>query len=70
MESSQEVLMRKGFLVLSVEDGMATAVEASKTCSGSRSDCCTRVCSRDEAFVHSTEEWDRFLSIEGGQVQF
>lgn len=38
-------------------------------CSGSRSDCCTRVCTRDR-YVASEEEWGKFLEVEGGVIQY
>lgn len=38
-------------------------------CSGSRSDCCTRVCTRDE-YVATEEEWGKFLNVEGGVIQY
>ncbi len=40
-------------------------------CSGSRSDCCTRVCTRDcNENVANEEEWGKFLEIEGGVIQY
>lgn len=42
-------------------------------CSGGRSDCCTRVCTRqcDDNFRPATgEEWGRFLDVEGGVIQY
>ncbi|MCC6098596.1 MAG: hypothetical protein LIV25_05100 [Olsenella sp.] len=38
-------------------------------CSGGRSDCCTRVCTRNGA-VASEEEWGKFLAVEGGVIQY
>ncbi len=38
-------------------------------CSGNRSDCCTRVCTRDK-YVASEEEWGKFLEVEGGVIQY
>lgn len=38
-------------------------------CSGKRSDCCTRVCTRD-GYVASEEEWGKFLAVEGGVIQY
>lgn len=42
-------------------------------CSGGRSDCCTRVCTREcrkgEA-IATEEEWGRFLDVEGGVIQY
>lgn len=42
-------------------------------CSGSRSDCCTRVCTRDchhGNYVASEEEWGKFLEVKGGVIQY
>lgn len=63
-------LERMGFAEVSVEDGFTGGAKASKGCSGARSECCTRVCSRHANFVSSGEAWDKFLSLEGGQVQY
>lgn len=38
-------------------------------CSGGRSDCCTRVCTRDD-YVASEQEWGKFLAVEGGVIQY
>lgn len=38
-------------------------------CSGSRSDCCTRVCTKDD-YVATEEEWGKFLNVEGGVIQY
>ena len=38
-------------------------------CSGGRSDCCTRVCTRDD-YVATEEEWGKFLNVEGGVIQY
>ena len=38
-------------------------------CSGSRSDCCTRVCGK--VFDGSSEEsWGKFLEVQGGVIQY
>lgn len=42
-------------------------------CSGDRSDCCTRVCTRDcdDDFKCTTEEeWGKFLNLNGGVIQY
>ena len=42
-------------------------------CSGGRSDCCTRVCTRqcNDAFEPAPEEeWGKFLDVEGGVIQY
>ena len=38
-------------------------------CSGGRSDCCTRVCTRDD-YVATEEAWGKFLNVEGGVIQY
>lgn len=59
-----------GFEEVKLESGMTDGHAFTATCSGGRSDCCTRVCSRDENFTASEEAWEAFLNIEGGQVQY
>lgn len=42
-------------------------------CSGNRSDCCTRVCTRDfngHEYAATEEEWGKFLDVEGGVIQY
>lgn len=40
-------------------------------CSGERSHCCTRVCSETrKCRSNSNEEWEDFLNVEGGQIQY
>ncbi len=58
-----------GFAIVSDEDGM-DSVAYTASCSGGRSDCCTRVCSADANFVENSEAWERYLSVKGGQVQY
>ncbi|WBF66041.1 hypothetical protein LN040_09880 [Desulfovibrio subterraneus] len=58
-----------GFAIISDEDGM-DSVAYTASCSGSRSDCCTRVCSADANFVENTEAWEKYLAVKGGQVQY
>lgn len=38
-------------------------------CSGDRSDCCTRVCTKDD-YVATEAEWGKFLNVEGGVIQY
>ena len=38
-------------------------------CSGAQSDCCTRVCTRDD-IVATEKEWGQFLNVEGGVIQY
>lgn len=39
-------------------------------CSGDVSDCCTRVCTRDDNSVSNEAEWGKFLEIQGGVIQY
>ena len=40
-------------------------------CSGSRSDCCTRVCTRKcDDYAATEAEWGKFLAVEGGVIQY
>ena len=59
-----------GFAEVSEEDGMVSAAEYTAGCSGSASACCTRTCSADPTFVGTSEDWDAFLDIRGGQIQY
>jgi len=38
------------------------------TCSGSRSDCCTRVCTRADS--GSLDVWDKYLEANAGVLQY
>lgn len=58
-----------GFAIIADEDGM-DSVAYTATCSGSRSDCCTRVCSADANFTDNAEAWEKYLAVKGGQVQY
>jgi hypothetical protein len=70
MKTEQFNLKEHGFEVVSFEQGMSDGATYTGTCSGSRSDCCTRVCSHDGNFAASEEAWEQFLRVEGGQVQY
>lgn len=59
-----------GFVELDIKEGMTNGAAYTAQCSGGRSDCCTRVCSKDENFVGNAEEWEAFLNVEGGAVQY
>jgi hypothetical protein len=40
-------------------------------CSGSRSDCCTRVCTKnDYNYQDNLNEWDKYLEVESGVIQY
>ena len=59
-----------GFEEVSFENGMINGQEYTGSCSGGRSDCCTRTCSLDQNFAESEKGWEEFLKVEGGQVQY
>lgn len=68
-KKNDEHMEKFGFAVVSDEDGM-DSVAYTASCSGSRSDCCTRTCSADANFVENTEAWEQYLAVKGGQVQY
>lgn len=70
VEFDKDQFETHGFCEISVEDGMTNAVQYTAGCSGSRSACCTRVCSADPAFVGSADDWEAFLSVRGGEIQY
>ena len=45
-----------------------------RDCSGGRSDCCTRVCTRkcddEDSKVNTEKAWAKFLDVEGGVIQY
>jgi len=56
-------------------DNFNEKIEANFTdgCSGGRSDCCTRVCTKAEKSskdIGSKEEWDKYLEIAAGVLQY
>jgi hypothetical protein len=59
-----------GFVEISVEAGMTSATQYTASCSGSRSACCTRTCSADPTFVGTAADWEAFLSVRGGEIQY
>jgi|GEM_PF-467498 len=68
-----ERLREDGFVEISLEEGMTEAKAYTAKCSGARSDCCTRTCTRnhdlDVGFA-TLDDWERFLRVEGGQIQY
>lgn len=68
-----EHMDKYGFAIVSDEDGM-DSVDFTAECSGDRSECCTRVCTRqcsaDANFVENADAWERYLAVKGGQVQY
>lgn len=61
---------KNGFAEVAAEEGMATAAAYTAGCSGARSACCTRVCSADPTFVGSADAWEKFIDVQGGQIQY
>lgn len=70
MAFDKEQFEKLGFCEVSVEDGMTNATQFTAGCSGSRSACCTRTCSADPTFVGTSEDWEAFLSVRGGEIQY
>ncbi|WP_041719078.1 hypothetical protein [Alkaliphilus oremlandii] len=62
------MLNKDDFLFEEIKDSEMFA-EYSEGCSGSRSDCCTRVCTRD-CKMATEEEWGKFLKINAGVIQY
>lgn len=47
-----------------------TMAQYSDGCSGQRSDCCTRVCTRINGEASSTDAWDMYLEVNAGVLQY
>ncbi|WP_067178168.1 hypothetical protein [Sulfurospirillum sp. UCH001] len=67
-DEQEKEFLHVGFV--EIESLEELSAQYSAGCSGGRSDCCTRVCSQDQNFVSSTNDWERFLEVKGGQVQY
>lgn len=59
----------ENFFVFEELDNKELFAEYSAGCSGERSACCTRVCTRNGT-VATEEEWGQFLEIESGVIQY
>lgn len=55
-----------------INEVSAVGAHYSDGCSGSRSDCCTRVCTRNNSVSDdgSTEAWDKYLEVNAGVLQY
>lgn len=62
------MLKKEDFLFEEVQDTEVFA-EYSAGCSGSRSDCCTRVCTKMGEYA-TEEQWGKFLEVNAGVVQY
>jgi hypothetical protein len=62
------MLKAEDFLFEEIEESLVLA-KYSDGCSGSRSDCCTRVCTRNNQ-VATEAEWGAFLEVNSGVVQY
>lgn len=50
-----------------------TAAKYTDGCSGERSDCCTRVCTRGDygnEQINKLEAWEKFFEVEAGVIQY
>ncbi len=70
MKKTGYTLEADGFEEVKVEAGMSDGKNYTAGCSNGRSACCTRTCSHDENFLTTEEAWEKFLEVEGGQVQY
>jgi hypothetical protein len=70
MKFDQDHFEKFGFAEVEVEDGMTRATTYTAECSGSRSACCTRTCSADPTFVGTAADWETFLAVKGGEIQY
>jgi hypothetical protein len=68
--TNEQLFIERGFVELKDDDADKSPHAASAGCSGGRSDCCTRVCSADQNYVATADAWERFLDIEGGEIQY
>ena len=58
-------------LAFEVVDQQSTTMALySNGCSGSRSDCCTRVCTRINNEASSTDAWELYLEVNTGVLQY
>ncbi|RTR26712.1 hypothetical protein EKG37_20610 [Robertmurraya yapensis] len=62
------MLKAEDFLFEEIEESLVLT-KYSDGCSGNRSDCCTRVCTRNNQ-VATEEEWGAFLEVNSGVVQY
>ncbi|UTG75235.1 hypothetical protein KCG53_08280 [Neisseria subflava] len=53
-----------------VNQQATTMAKYSDGCSGQRSDCCTRVCTRINNEASSTDAWDMYLEVNAGVLQY
>lgn len=53
-----------------VEQEKTTMAAYTDGCSGGRSDCCTRTCTRQRTQSSSTEAWEQYLEINAGVLQY
>lgn len=71
--STQSSTLNPAILDLSfevVKSNSQQAMAYTKECSGSRSDCCTRTCTRIVDETSSLEAWEQYLDINAGVLQY
>jgi len=66
MEKDKQTKLDFKFKVLSENDFDARFTAG---CSGGRSDCCTRVCTRVRAAADA-DKWGKFLEVNSGVIQY
>lgn len=62
-------MMKKDDFLFEEIDNEVILAEYTDGCSGDRSDCCTRVCTRDGERAPEAE-WGKFLEINAGIIQY
>ena len=62
------MLNKEDFIFEEVDDSEVFA-EYSEGCSGSRSDCCTRVCTRMGEYA-TKDQWGKFVEVKAVVVQY
>lgn len=64
--------MNKKSLAFQILEDSSGEPKYTTTCSGSRSDCCTRVCTRVgiESSEDSIQAWEEFLEVNAGVLQY
>lgn len=67
---TEQVFIERGFVEINEVDGNRSPNVYTAGCSGDRSACCTRTCSADQNYVDSSDAWEQFLDIEGGEIQY
>ena len=70
----RELKIMQEIVLMFKEVELENSAGYSEGCSGGRSDCCTRVCTRNEYALadedSSVEAWEKYFEVEAGVVQY